>query len=82
MKEIEEIIRTEILRLHSKQQAGPLEITDIKQMVELSRAWKNLNETPPPKEGGSVDHLSLDELRALANSETEPTEHTGSPFKT
>lgn len=82
MKEIEDIIRTEILRLHAKQQSQSLEIVDVKQLVELSRAWKNLNETPPPKEGGSVDHLTLDELLALAVDETKSTEHSGSPFKT
>lgn len=69
MKEIEEIVREEIIRLHAKQKAGPLEIVDVKQLVELSRAWKYLHETPPPKEGGSVDHLSLDELRKLAQSD-------------
>lgn len=81
MKEIEDIIRTEILRLHAKQQSQSLEIVDVKQLVELSRAWKNLTETPPPKEGGSVDHLSLRELMAMALDETQSTEHPGSTPK-
>ena len=79
MKEIEEIVRTEILRLHAKQQSQSLEIVDVKQLVELSRAWKYLHETPPPKEGGSVDHLSLDELRQLAmEDEAKSTEQPSS----
>jgi len=81
MKEIEDIVRIEIKRLHEKQQSQSLEIVDVKQLVELSRAWKYLHETPPPKEGGSVDHLTLEELMALAKDETKPTEHSGSPPK-
>lgn len=79
---VDEIVKVEIRRMYDKQAAGSLEIGDIKQLVELSRAWKNMNETPPPKEGGSLDHLSLEALMALVKDETKPTEHTGSPFKT
>lgn len=79
---VDEIVKIEIERLHKKQEAGSLEIVDIKHLVELSRAWKNMTETPPPKEGGSVDHLSLEELMKLASDEAKPTEHPGSPFKT
>lgn len=78
---VDSIVKIEIERMYKKQAEGSLEIVDIKHLVELSRAWKNMNETPPPKEGGSVDHLSLDQLLAIAN-EAEPKQHSGSPLKT
>lgn len=86
MREIQEIILKQIKDIHMQSEKAPLDIMDLKRLETLARSWKYLTETPPPKEGGSVDHLSVKKLVALANGidldETEPTEHTSSPLKT
>lgn len=78
MREIQEIILKQIKNIHEQSEKAPLDIMDLKRLETLARSWKYLTETPPPKEGGSVDHLSLDQLLAMAVDETEPSKHPGS----
>lgn len=78
MREIQEIILKQIKNIHEQSEKAPLDIMDLKRLETLARSWKYLTETPPPKEGGSVEHLKLGDLFALAGlNETEPSEHPG-----
>jgi len=78
MREIQEIILKQIKNIHEQSEKAPLDIMDLKRLETLARSWKYLTETPPTKEGGSVDNLSLDQLLAMALDETEPSKPPGS----
>ncbi len=83
MREIQEIILKQIKNIHIQSEKEELDIVALKRLETLARSWKYLTETPPPKEGGSVDHLTLDELLAMAQAdETKSREQPSGETKT
>jgi formate dehydrogenase maturation protein FdhE len=83
MKQIQNIFQREADRLDKLSQDNQLDADGLRRLVALTHAWKNYAGSPIADNQAALDHLSLEELQALANetpndNQTKPGRDGGS----
>lgn len=66
MKQIADIFLREADRLDKLSQANQLDADGLRRLVALTHAWKNYSGAPIAETKEALEHLSLEELQALA----------------